>query len=336
MPRAGVESLAATELGYPEVNGTPLLRQRIADLYGHGATPDNVLVTVGCCEALLITLQTLAEDGGEAAVMLPNYMHVWGTAKNVGLEVKEFHLRGENDWAPDLAELEEIVNERTRVIAVCNPNNPTGAVLSEEAMDDIVAIAERVGAWILADEVYGGAERVSDEQTPTFYGRYDRVVALNSLSKAYGLPGLRLGWVAGPSDLIDEIWRRHEYATLACTKLAMQIAEHTLSPEVRPRIIDRTRAYVRRGYGQLEEWLGGFDGRLSVVPPAAAAIAFVRYDYDIESLELVDRLIREKDVLVVPGTHFGVDGHLRISFGPPPKYVDAGLGRIGELLAELD
>ena len=326
------QPLLEVELGYPEVNGTLGLRRRIAELYGHGAGPENVLVTVGCCEALLITLQTLAEEGGEIAVMLPNYLHLWGAAQNVGLEVREFHLQPERGWAPDLEELRSVVNERTRAIAVCNPNNPTGATLSEEEMDEVVAIAEGVGAWIVADEVYSGAERLSETQTPSFYGRYDRVLALNSLSKAYGLPGLRLGWVVGPTEMIERIWRRHEYATLACTMLANLLAEHALSPEVRPRILERTRGYVRRGYDQLESWLNSFDGLFDVVAPQAAAIAFVRYDLEISSLDLVKRLIDEKSVLVVPGEHFGVDQHLRISFGPPPAYVESGLGRFGELL----
>jgi len=330
-----LEALLDTELGYPMVNGTDALRRTIADLYGHGAGPDNVLVTVGCAEALLITLQTLAEDGGEIVIMLPNYMHAWGTAHNVGLEVREFHLRPENGWAPDLDELRGLVNERTRAIAVCNPNNPTGYAMSSAEMDEIVAIADSVGAWVIADEVYSGAERLVDEQTPSFWGRYDRALALNSLSKAYGLPGLRLGWVTGPAPMLADVWRRHEYATLACTMLSNKLAEAALSPAVRPRIIQRTREYVRRGYSLLEEWLDSFDGLFEVVPPDAAAIAFVRYDLEIGSLDLVDRLIREKSVLIVPGEHFGLDRHVRISFGPPADYLTAGLERIGELIRDL-
>lgn len=321
-------------LGYPQVEGSDLLRERIAALYP-GATADNVLVTVGCCEALLITLQTLSEDGGEIAMMIPNYLHAWGTSKNVGFRVREFHLDPERGWALDVDGLESVVGDETKAIAVCNPNNPTGYALTEAEMDAVVRAADRVGAWIVADEVYSGAERVSDEQTPSFWGRYDKVLALNSLSKAYGLPGLRLGWVMAPTAMRERIWRRHEYSTLACTMLSNRLAEHVLSPEVRPRVISRTRDYVRRGYSQLETWLEGFDGLFEVVAPQAAAIAFVRHHIDMASLDLVERLIKDKSVLIVPGEHFGVDSHLRISFGPPPDYVGAGLARIEELLREL-
>jgi aspartate/methionine/tyrosine aminotransferase len=332
---ADIDAFLGTELGYPEVNGTPLLRQRIAALYGHGAGPENVLVTVGCAEALFITLQTLAEDGGEVAVMLPNYMHAWGTAQNVGLDVREFHLRSDAGWALDVDELESVVGENTRAIAICNPNNPTGYAMTEAEMDAVVAAADRVGAWIIADEVYAGAERLTDTQTPSFWGRYDRVLALNSLSKAYGLPGLRLGWVTGPTEMLERIWRRHEYSTLACTMLAIKLGEIAVSPEVRPRIIERTRTYVRGGYSILENWLESFDGLFEVVAPQAAAIALVRYHLDIGSLEFAERLIHEKSVLTVPGKHFGAEQHLRLSFGPPPEYVSGGLERVGELVASL-
>jgi aspartate/methionine/tyrosine aminotransferase len=330
-----LDSLMTTELGYPMVNGTVALREQVAALYGHGAGPDNILVTVGCAEAWMITLQTLAEDGGEVAVMLPNYLHAWGTAQNVGLGVREFQLKSDSGWALDLDGLEAAVNENTRAIAICNPNNPTGYILSEAEMDAVVAAAERVGAWIIADEVYAGAERVTEVETPSFWGRYDRVLALNSLSKAYGLPGLRLGWVAGPTDMIERLWRRHEYSTLACTMLANKLAEITLSPEVRPRILERTRAYVRDGYSLLEDWLNSFDGLFEVTAPQASAIALVRYDLDIGSVDLVQRLIDEKSVLIVPGVQFGVEQHVRISFGPPPEYVSAGLKRVGELIETL-
>ena len=327
-------ALLGTELNYPQTNGIPELRERIAALYPR-ATPDNVLVTVGCAEANFITLQTLLEPGDELVVMLPNYMQIWGIGHNYGFQVNAFHLREERGWAPDMDELNGAVTENTRLIAVCNPNNPTGYILTEAEMDGIVAAAERVGAWLLADEVYSGAERLTDTQTPSFWDRYDRVVAMNSLSKAYGLPGLRLGWVVGPPATVDQIWARHEYTTISATVLANKLAAIALSPEVRPRLIQRTRDYIRRGFPILDGWLESHDGTFELVPPQAAAIAFTRYDLDVNSTELVDRLMREKSVLIVPGDHFGMDHYLRISFGLPPDYLRAALDRIYELIKEL-
>jgi aspartate/methionine/tyrosine aminotransferase len=202
-------------------------------------------------------------------------------------------------------------------------------------MEAIIAAADRVGAWILADEVYSGAERVTDEQTPSFYGRYDKVLAVDSMSKAYGLPGLRLGWVAGPEDILDEIWARHEYTTISATMLSNKLAEIALSPEVRPRIIQRTRGYIRRGYPVLKQWMDTHTNLFSFMPPQAAPIAFIRYHLDINSTDLTQRLRREKSVLIVPGDHFGMDRFLRINFGLPQDYLTAALDRINDFIAAL-
>jgi aspartate/methionine/tyrosine aminotransferase len=218
---------------------------------------------------------------------------------------------------------------------VCNPNNPTGHILTDAEVNAIVSAAERSGAWILADEVYAGAERETDEQTPSFFGRYDKVVATGSTSKAYGLPGLRIGWAAAPEDTIDQIWARHEYTTLSATMLSNRLAAIALSPEVRPRIIRRTRDYIRNGFSVLQDWLDRHPGTFDVVPPQAAAIAFVRYHIDINSTEFIDKLREEKSVLIVPGDHFGMDRFVRVSFGLPEDYLREGLDRIQELLTEL-
>jgi aspartate/methionine/tyrosine aminotransferase len=329
-----IDQLLSTELNYAYANGNPDLRQHIASLYD-GAAPDNVLVTVGAIEANYNTICALLGPQKEIIVMLPNYMQIWGVAKNHDLKLNTFSLREENDWAPDLDELESVLTPQTKLIAICNPNNPTGRILSEEEMNGIIGLADRVGAWILADEVYAGAERVTDEQAPSFYGRYDKVIAVGSLSKAYGLPGLRTGWAVGPTEIIDRIWAWHEYTTLSATVLANQLAAMALSPEVRPRLIQRTRDYIRRGYPVLESWLESHEGMFSLRPPDAAAIAFVRYHLEINSSELVDRLRREKNVLVVPGDHFGLDHHLRISYGLPHDYLEPALDRMHDLIAGL-
>jgi len=331
---AVVEELLTTELGYPQANGIAELREQITSLYP-GAGPDNVLVTVGCAEANFNALQTLLRPGEEIVVMLPNYMQIWGVAQNLGAKVRAFHLKEDLGWAPDLDELNDVITEQTKLIAVCNPNNPTGHILTEVEMEAIVAAAERVGAWLLADEVYSGSERLTDIQTPSFWGRYDKVLATNSLSKAYGLPGLRIGWVVGPVETVDEIWARHEYTAISATMLANKLAAIALSPKVRPRLLQRTRSYIRRGFPILEEWLARHEGTFTLVPPQAAAIAFIRYHLDINSAELVERLMHEKSVFIVPGDHFGMDHYLRIGFGLPPDYLQAGLDHIHGLIVEL-
>ena len=329
-----IDSLLNTELDYPQVNGNPGLRAHIAATY-EGAEADNVLVTVGAAEANFITVNALTEPGDGAAVMVPNYLQVWGVAKNNGLDVRTFGLDRNNGWCLDLDSLQAAVRPHTKLIAVCNPNNPTGCILTGDEMSAVVNAADSVGAWILADEVYAGAERLTDSVTPSFYGRYDKVIAIGSLSKAYGLPGLRIGWAAGPVDVLEEMWLRHDYAAITSTMLANQLAEVALSPAMRPRLLARTRRYIREGYPVLEKWLAEHSNMFSLTPPQAAAIAFVGYHLEVESEVLVNRLIDDKSVLVVPGDHFHVPRHLRISFGLPPDYLQSALERIHDTMMEV-
>ena len=329
-----LEELLATDINYAHANGRPELRENIARMYD-GATADNVLVTVGAIEANYNTLRTMLSKGDEVVIQLPNYMQVWGVAKNHDCLVKTFSLKEEKDWEPDLDELEDAVTDKTKLIAICNPNNPTGRIFTGTEMDAIIRIAGRAGAWILADEVYAGVEQKTDEQTPSFYGKYDKVLAVGSMSKAYGLPGLRTGWVVGPSDIIDQVWARHEYNTLSATMLSNKLAALALSEEVLPIIRQRARDYVRRGFPILKEWMAEQKGNLRCVPPDAAAIAFIKYDLDINSTDLVMKLIKKQSVMVVPGDHFGLDGFLRVSFGLPEDYLHGGLARISKVLSEL-
>jgi aspartate/methionine/tyrosine aminotransferase len=331
---AVLQQVLNTPLHYPQTNGIVELRENIAALYP-GATPDNVLVTVGCIEANFISLQTMVAPGEEIALMLPNYMQIWGVARNLGIKVRTFQLREELGWGPDLDQLNDVVSEKTKLIAVCNPDNPTGHILTGEEMEAIVSAADRVGAWLLADEVYSGAERLTDTQTPSFWGRYDKVLAVNSMSKAYGLPGLRLGWVVAPLGTVEDIWAGHDYVTISASMLSNQLAAIALSPRVRPRLLQRTRDYIRRGYPILDAWVESHEGTFSLIPPDAAAIAYVRYDLHINSTELVDRLVREESVIIVPGDHFGMDRYLRISFGLPEDYLRTGLDRIHEFIVGL-
>ena len=324
-------SLLSTEINYPPVNGNPALRENIAALYD-GAAIDNVIVTVGAAEANNIVIQTLLAPGDELATQTPTYKQVWGLAQNKGCEVKPFHLLPDEAWRLDVDDLNAQVTDKTRMIAICNPNNPTGYIMTGEEMDAVVAAAERVGAWILADEVYRGAERVQEEETPSFYGRYDKVLAIGSLSKAYGLPGLRIGWVVGPPDTVQDVWRRHEYTTITATMLSNILAAYALSPEVRPRLIRRTRDYIRNGFPVLEAWMAQQDGMFSCTPPQASAVSFIRYHLNMNSTELMEKLCREASVFVGAGDSFGMDQHLRVAFGQEKEVLLDAFSRMEKTL----
>jgi aspartate/methionine/tyrosine aminotransferase len=331
---AELEALLTTELNYAQANGIVELRERVAAMYP-GATVDNVLITTGCAQANFCTLLAMMQPGDEMAFMMPNYLQIWGIAQNFEYPIRPFALKEELGWGLDFDELEQAVTGQTRLVSVVNPNNPSGHILTAEEMDAVVAAAGRAGAWLLADEVYAGAERLTDTITPSFWGRYDRVLAMGSMSKAYGLPGLRIGWVVAPEDAIQKIWAWQDYVTIGTTMLGNKLAAYALSPEVLPRIRKRTRDYIRNGYQNLERWLEEQGDLCELVPPQAAAIGFVRYHRAIGSSELVQRLIKA-GAFVVPGDLFGLDHFLRISFGLPADYLNEGLKRLSQVLHEAE
>jgi len=347
LAESGVEPMSASDLaaddelrelwkarlGYNQGNGTVELRELISGLYP-GAAVENVLVTHGTCEANYLCAWNLVEPGDEVVMMLPNYMQIHGLARGFGARVIPFHLCEEAQWAPDLDELRRVVSPRTKLIAVCNPNNPTGSVLTEAAMEEIVQAARRANAWLLADEVYQGAE-LSGQTTPSFWGRYGKTVVTNGLSKAYGLPGLRIGWVTGPADLINRLWAYKDYTTIAAATLSDLLARRALQPAMRQRILDRTRGILRRNYPVLEKWMASHGGACSVVPPVAGAIAYIRYRHNINSSQLMERLIKEQSLLIVPGDHFGMGHFIRLNYGVSADHLRTGLARLDQTLSSV-
>jgi aspartate/methionine/tyrosine aminotransferase len=327
------ERLSKQELGYAQSNGTPELRNAIAKYYP-GATPDHILVTNGTSEANFLCMWTLVDPDDEILFMLPNYMQMWGLSRGFHGKVRSYSLKEDLNWRIDFDELERSLTKRTKLIAVCNPNNPTGAIMDGEDMDRLVGVARSVDAWLLVDEVYQGAERECD-RSQSFWGRYDRVIVTNGLSKAYGLPGLRIGWIVAPPDLIAKLWSYHDYTTIGPAMLSDVLARVALVPATREKILARTRKILQTNYPILANWIRNHGDMFTMVEPKAGAIAYFRYKMAINSTELVEKLLREKSVLIVPGDHFGMDHYLRIGYGPPANYLTSGLERIHETLASL-
>jgi len=328
----------STKLGYPLSEGSEELRELIARWYP-GATAANVTVVNGGSEANHLALWSLLERRGRLAFMVPNYLQGWGLGRHYAGTTDVFTLRPEGNgaarrWALDLDQLDEVARRKPRVIMVCNPNNPTGAVLSEAEMEAVVVAARRARAWIVADEIYRGAEVDSDRSSATFWGRYDKVVVTSGLSKAFGLPGLRIGWTVAPAKLIEEVWRHHDYTTLTPGMLSDHLARIVMEPDGRERILARTRGIIRRNLPPLEAWLDGFEGLFDYVRPVAGAIVYARYRLPIASIKLVDRIRERCSVLLVPGDLFCGGKGIRFGFGYDVQRTLEGLALVREVLLE--
>ncbi len=317
---------------YSQSNGTPELRTAIAAMY-QGADPDHILVTNGSAEANFLSAWHLIEPGDDVVVMLPNYMQIWGLGRIFGATVKPLWLREDLEWQFDPEALKETVTRRTKLIAVCNPNNPTGAIMKDGERRALLDAAVDADAWLLADEVYLGSER-EGPRTESLWGVHEKTLITNGLSKAYGLPGLRIGWIVGPPGTVATLWSYHDYTTLTPTYLSDRLAQIALEPDRREEILARTRSILRANFETLRSWIESLDPLFAYRPPEAGAICYLRYAPRIGSTELAMRLLNEKSTLIVPGDQFKMDGYIRIGMGNAREYMLGGLRRIGSWFRE--
>jgi aspartate/methionine/tyrosine aminotransferase len=324
--------LRGPRLGYGQSNGSDELRSLIASMYP-GADGGSVVVTTGGAEANFAAAWRLMESGPMAA-LLPNYMQAPGILRSLGVQVFPVPLVESTGWQPDLGALAEALERGARSVLVTHPNNPTGAALDADHRRDLVALARKADAWILSDEVYRGAERAGGE-TPSLWESYERVLVTGSLSKAYGLPGLRVGWLVGPHEIMEDLWARKDYTTIAPATLSDALARVALRPGNREKVLERTRGIIRTNLPILERWVAARAGDFSFRPPDAGAIGYLAYRMGPDSPVLAEHLRTHQSVLVVPGSHFGMGRYLRIGFGPPAAELEEALEKLGEGYDEL-
>ncbi len=328
-----LESFMDVPLGYSQSNGTVELREKIAAGYP-GATVDHIEVTNGTSEANHLIALSQLRPGDEVAMEVPNYMQMPGIVRSLGATVRTFRLRLDAGWEPDWDEFERALTAKTRLLYLSNPNNPTGSILSAEAMRRIADRCTTTGTWLIADEVYLGAE-IEAPRTTSFWGMSDRVIVTSGLSKAYGIPGVRIGWLIGPPTIAADCWAQHDYLTIGPNKMSDAIARVAVDPANRERCYGRTREILRRNLQVVREWVAALDGRLTWREPQAGAIGLFNYNSSVPSAELAERIRTRQSTLVVPGAHVGLEGYLRIWLGAGDEYLREGLRRIRVELVNL-
>jgi aspartate/methionine/tyrosine aminotransferase len=329
-----LERLLDLRLGYSEAPGTLELRSAIAATYRR-AGPEEILVTTGAIEANFLLFNVLLEPGDHVVAVYPAYQQLYSVPRAIGCEVALWKLRPENSFRYDLHELERLVTAHTRLIVINTPHNPTGAMLSEEDLIQIDRLAASVGARVLSDEAYRWLDLPGgDPLAPPMRDLGEAGISVGTVSKPFGLPGLRIGWVAGPAELIAQCWATRDYVTLSPGKLNDALA--VLAFKHRDRIVERTRAIVRRNLETARAWFAEHSDVVSWTPPRGGLLALLGYALDIPSLELSDRLAEKYGVMLAPGSAFGVEHHLRIGVGQEPDTFAEGLRRTAACLADLE
>jgi aspartate/methionine/tyrosine aminotransferase len=328
-----LDAFLKVPLGYSQSNGTLELREQLTAIYP-GTDVEQLEVTNGTSEANYLVALALLRPGDDVAMEVPNYMQLPGVSRSLGATVKTFTLRQERDWEPDWDEFERAVTPKTKLLYLSNPNNPTGSILSREAMKRMVDRCESTGTWLLADEVYLGAE-IDRERTSSFWGMSDRVIVTSGLSKAYGIPGVRIGWLVAPREVVATCWSQHDYLTIGPNKLSDHLARVAVRGENRERCYARTRDILRDNLPIARAWIDQFSGRLTWRAPQAGAIALVKYEADVPSIDLATRVRVNQSTLIVPGSHVGLEGYLRIWLGGREEYLREGLRRVATELTPL-
>ena len=322
------------EIGYGYSQGDPILRENISTWY-QNKNGSNILVTNGSAEANFLTAWSLVNRGDEVILMLPNYMQVPGLAKIIGADIKYIYLKEESGWHLDFNELRLMLTNKTKLISICNPNNPTGAVMSDAEMKTLADLAQEFDVYVHSDEVYRGSE-LNGNETKSFNEFYDKTIVSCGLSKSFAHPGLRIGWLVADATLIAELWAHKDYSSICASVLSQEIAKKIMEPDTRKQILSRSATMLSSNLRLFDDWLATHPGLFSFVPPKAGGMAFVGYQMNINSTELAHKLRTDQSVLIVPGDCYGMDKYLRFGIGSPSDYLSQGLNLVSKCIEQLD
>jgi aspartate/methionine/tyrosine aminotransferase len=327
-----LDELLPLKLTYGAIEGSERLRGNIASLYAR-QKPENVTITHGAIGANALLYATLVEPGDRVISVLPTYQQHYSIPESLGADVQVHKLREENGFLPDLDEIARLITPKTKLIALTNPNNPTGSLMDRAMMQRVADMAARVGAYVLCDEVYRGVDQVGDALTVSMADLYERGISTGSMSKAFSLAGLRLGWIVGPKDLIHAVSIHRDYNTISVGMLDDHFASIAL--EHRDAILTRNRAIVRGNLAILDKWVAE-ELAISYVKPKGGTVTLLKYDFDLPSRDFCVRLLESEGVMFTPGSALDMEGYVRIGYANNRAVLEEGLPRVSRFLRTLN
>ncbi|HEY9285195.1 MAG TPA: capreomycidine synthase [Pyrinomonadaceae bacterium] len=310
--------------------GDPDLREAVARRWG-GGDAERVMATHGSSEAIYLIMRGLLRPGDEVVVQSPAYQPLYSIAEAVGCRLRHWRLDFERGFVADMDELRALVNPKTRLIVANFPHNPTGATLTPAQQQELLDAASRVGAYVLWDAAF--AELVHDgAPLPDPGGRYDRAITIGTLSKAYGLPGLRVGWCLAAPDVLEELIRLRDYITLHLSPLVELIG--TRAVEKSDALLGIRLRQARANLDTLAGWIDEQGGAVEWVRPRGGVSVFMRLNGVPDVEGFCRRLAARHSVLLVPGTGFGQPRHVRLGFGGHVAEFNEGLARLSSQLRD--
>lgn len=324
--------LLPMKMTYGEIEGSARLRQAVCDLY-EKQEPENITITHGTIGANMLVHRTLVSSGDHVVSVVPTYQQHYSIPDSIGANVELLELQPEDGFLPDLNKLRSMVSEKTKMIALTNPNNPTGALIERPMLEEIASIARASDAYVLCDEVYRGTAQVGDGMSASIADIYEMGISTASMSKAFSLAGLRLGWIAAPKELHEAIMIQRDYDTISVGMINDHFSAIAL--EDKGAVLARSHSITRNNLAILDEWVQS-EKRVDWVKPQAGTTAMLHMELPMTAREFCLKLIKQKGVLLMPGDAFDMEGYVRIGFANNTEVLKSGLLKISEFLATLD
>ncbi|HFH9836984.1 TPA: aminotransferase [Streptococcus suis] len=328
-PEDFYKKLQSTKLNYGWIEGSPAFKESVSQLYENVA-PEQILQTNGATGANLLVIYGLIEPEDHVISLYPTYQQLYDIPKSLGAEVDLWQIEEENGWLPDLDKLRQLIRPNTKMICINNANNPTGAVMDRAYLEELAKIAGEVGAYILSDEVY---RSFSEQDIPSIIEVYDRGIAVNSLSKTYSLPGIRVGWVAANLEVTDILRDYRDYTMICAGVFDDMVAQLALAS--RQEILKRNRRILEENLAILDRWIEN-EPLVSYVRPALVSTSFVKIDVATSMEEFCLQLLQEHGVLLVPGNRFDREGYVRLGFACEQETLIKGLEKLSQFLRRFD
>lgn len=297
-------------MDYGPIVGSLRLKKAILSLYKTG-DENNITITQGSINGNELVMMTLLEAGDHVVSLFPTYQQMYDFPRSLGCEVSLIHLDEKKQWMPSIQDFQKAIKPNTKMICLNSPNNPTGTTLSFELMQDIITLAKEKNCYILCDEIYRGVNTKTHKISPSFSDYYEKAIVTQSLSKVFSFAGLRLGWIKASKDVIDLINYRRDYHIISNGSLNDYLGSLVL--ENKDKILKRSLAICKETKSYLQTWIN-HEPHISCVIPEEGTVCFLKYDMDIPSKELCEKLQQETGIFFVPGSTFGVENHLRFGF----------------------
>lgn len=308
------------------------VRAALADRWT-GGDIERVMVTHGSSEAIYLVMNTLLKPGDEVIVVDPAYQQLYDIAQALGCRVTWWKLRPERGFAADMAELRELAKAGPRIIVVNFPHNPTGTSITPAQQRELIGIAAAAGAWLVWDNAFG---EITYTAAPLALpdSRYDRCLSFGTLSKSYGLAGIRVGWCLGPPDLLAEMALLRDYIALYVSPVLEFFTERAVRHA--DRIVAMQQEHARSNLRVLLDWAQRLPELVRLTPPAGGVTVFAEFPGQLDVTGSCRRLAEQHRVLLIPGACFGdaFRNYARLGFGGTAEELTAGLSFVEQVLRE--